>query len=276
MNQRWKNHATMYRPTAEPIRTAEYDIAAIPGDSEARAFVETHHYSQSYPAARFRFGLYHRATLVGVAVFSVPVRDTVLTNVFPMPASSSVELGRFVLMDSVPGNGETWFLGRVFSQLRKEGLVGVVSFSDPLPRFKADGVIVHRGHVGTIYQAFNGVYLGRSAPRTLRVLPDGSVLSERTIQKIRHSERGLAYAAGILERFGADPLSGDPVEWLDHWLPLITRATRHPGNHKYCWSLCPAARKQLPPSLPYPKLDPLFHFARQGPDTGPSRLMLSA
>jgi hypothetical protein len=137
--------------------------------------------------------------------------------------------------------------------------VGVVSFSDPSPRLTVDGGIVHRGHVGTIYQAFNGTYLGRSAARTLRLLPDGSVLSERAIQKIRRSERGAKYAAGILERFGAEPLRGDPGEWLARWLPQLTRPTHHPGNHKYCWPLSTAARKALPPSLPYPKLDPLFH-----------------
>jgi hypothetical protein len=258
MNQRWKNRITSYRPSGELIKASEYDVVPIVGDREARQFVEMHHYSGSYPAARFRFGLYRHGTLAGVAVFSVPCRDSVLTNVFPMPASLSVELGRFVLLDSVPGNGETWFLAKVFRELRKEGLVGVVSFSDPLPRRTIEGTIIHRGHVGTIYQAFNGAYLGRSVPRTLRVLPDGSVFSERAIQKIRHSERGWKYATGILERFGAAPIEGDPVEWLARWLPQLTRGIRHPGNHKYCWPLSATARKLMPSSAPYPKISPLF------------------
>jgi hypothetical protein len=261
MNQRWREHRTCYRPPGELIKTSEYEVASIAGDRESKTFIEAHHYSHAYPAARFRFGLYHHGSLAGVAVFSVPCQDSVLTNVFPVPASYSVELGRFVLLDSVPANGETWFLGRVFNELRKEGLVGVVSFSDPSPRFTADGRMVHRGHVGTIYQAFNGTYLGRSAARTLRLLPDGSVLSDRAIQKIRGSERGSKYAAGVLERLGAKPLDGNPVEWLARWLPRLTRTIRHPGNHKYCWPLSAAGRKNLPPSLPYPKLDPLLHAA---------------
>jgi hypothetical protein len=258
MNQRWKNRLTCYRPADELIKASEYDVASIAGDNEARHFVETHHYSGSYPAARFRFGLYRSGILAGVAVFSVPCSNSVLTNVFPMPASFSVELGRFVLLDSVPGNGETWFLARVFRELRKEGLVGVVSFSDPLPRRTIEGTIIHRGHVRTIYQAFNGRYLGRSAPRTLHLLPDGSVFSERAIQKIRQAERGWRYATGILERFGAAPIGGDPGQWLAHWLPLLTRAVRHPGNHKYGWPLSPAACKLMPPTAPYPKICPLF------------------
>jgi hypothetical protein len=259
MNQRWKNRNSSYRPAGELIRTVDYDIATIAGDREAREFIETHHYSKSYPAARFRFGLYHRGTLVGVAVFSVPCQDRVLTNVFPMPASLSVELGRFVLLDSVPGNGESWFLARIFRELRKESLVGVVSFSDPVPRRTAEGTIIHKGHIGTIYQAFNGIYLGRSPARTLRLLPDGSVLSERAIQKIRRSERGWNYAAQILRGFGADPISADPIHWLEHWLPRLTRPLRHSGNHKYCWPLTAMARKLMPPSSPYPKNNPLFY-----------------
>src|SRR5262245_22283895 len=113
---RWRNRSSSFRPAGELIRTADYDVAAIATDREAKAFVERHHYSASYPAARFRFGLYRQAELVGVAVFSVPMSPAVLAG-FPGGASSSVELGRFVLLDDVPANGESWFLARCFEQL---------------------------------------------------------------------------------------------------------------------------------------------------------------
>src|SRR4051794_33030928 len=83
LNQRWRNQRGSYRPAAEVIRTSEYEIAGIHGDTEARDFVLAHHYSGAYPAARFRFGLYHHGDLVGVAVFSHPSNDKTLTNVFP-------------------------------------------------------------------------------------------------------------------------------------------------------------------------------------------------
>lgn len=51
------------------------------------------------PAPRHRIGHYRRGELVGVAVFSHPCSDAVLTNVFDAPATLSVELGRFVLLD---------------------------------------------------------------------------------------------------------------------------------------------------------------------------------
>ncbi len=59
------------------------------------------------------------------------------------------------------------------------GVRGLVMFSDPLPRTRADGAVVMPGHVGTIYQAANSVYTGRSTPRTLTLLPDGTVFSDR-------------------------------------------------------------------------------------------------
>lgn len=256
MNQRWNEGRPSYRPAGEVIRTADYDVAEIPGDAIARDFVVRHHYSGTYPAARFRFGLYRGAELAGVAIFSHPCNDRVLTKVFPVDdATAAVELGRFVLLDSVAGNGETWFLGRAFELLRRRGLVGVVSFSDPLPRSTSDGSVVLPGHVGTIYQAHNGVYLGRGDARTLRILPDGRSFNHRAEQKIRRRELGWRYAAGQLEAHGAARLTetDDPVSWLGTWVPRLTRPLRHRGNHKYAWALDRGLRKALRPAGPYPK-----------------------
>lgn len=134
------------------------------------------------------------------------------------------------------------------------GLLGVVSFSDPVPRTSATGNFVFPGHVGLIYQASNATYLGRATPRTLRLLPDGRVLSDRALQKLRAGERGWHYVANLLEQFGVPPLSEDRPRWLATWLPRITRSLRHPGNHKYAWILPPRHRRHLPPSRPYPKV----------------------
>jgi hypothetical protein len=146
-----------------------------------------------------------RGVLQGVAVFSHPCNDRVLTSIFPGQPTDSVELGRFVLLDEVPGNGETWFLGRCFAVLRREGLAGIVAFSDPCRRHSRLGVPVFRGYVGTVYQVHNGVYLGRGTPRTLTLLPDGSVLSDRAQQKVRSADRGVAYAVHQLVDCGAAP-----------------------------------------------------------------------
>lgn len=259
MNQRWRDGRDSYRPAGEPIRTSDYEVAAIAGDAAPKAFVLAHHYSGTFPAARFRFGLYRRGELAGVAVFSQPVRDEVLLNVFPTGcAQDSVELGRFVLLDQVPANGETWFLARCFELLRGD-LVGVVSFSDPMPRRSSAGVVVFPGHVGTIYQAFNGAYLGRATARTLRLLADGRVLSARALQKVRTRERGWAYVVEQLVAAGAPRPRPDQLQdlrpWLSAVLPLVSRTVRHPGNYRYAWALERSARRFLEARREaYPKL----------------------
>lgn len=253
--QRWRDASPRYRPAGETIRTDSYDVAAIADDATARAFVTGHHYSRSYPAARFRFGLYTGGDLVGVAVFSVPVNDAALACL-PGTGLERVELGRFVLLDSVPGNGESWFIARAFELLRNEGLRGVLSMSDPEPRRGVGGDVIFPGHVGTIYQATNAAYLGRATPRTLHVLPDGTIVNARALQKIRSREKGWRYAAALLERQGAAPLTDteDSTAWLRAWLPRVARTMRHRGNHRYAWALQRADRRALPASLPYPKV----------------------
>lgn len=246
--QRWRAGRDTYRPAGEVISTREYEVVDVDDDETPKTFITEHHYSRSYPAARFRYGLYHHGALVGVAVYSHPCNNAVLTNIFPGDPRDSVELGRFVLLDEVPGNGETWFLARTFELLRKE-VRGVISFSDPVPRTRADGSVMFAGHIGTIYQAHNAAYLGRGTARTLRILPDGTVFNERAVSKIRNQERGWRYCAAILERFGAAAPGIDLRAWLSTWLPRITRPLKHAGNHRYAWSFS----KQKFSGQPYPK-----------------------
>lgn len=160
-SQRWRDRRESYTPAGEPIDPRFYEVAKLDADREAKAFILRHHYLGSYPSARFRFGLFTRGELVGVAVFSHPCNDRVLTSVFPLSPVERLELGRFVLCDCVPANGESWFLARAFDCLRKVGLAGVVSFSDPVPRTAAKGTEIHRGHIGTCYQATSATFLGR-------------------------------------------------------------------------------------------------------------------
>lgn len=257
VSQRCTSRRTRFVVPSDVFAPQHYEVASIPDDATARAFVLQHHYSASYPAARFRFGLYWGGLLVGVVVFSVPMNDAVLACIPGEPAERA-ELGRLVLLDRVPFNAETWTIARCFELLRRAGLVGVVSFSDPVVRTSMDGSTVFPGHVGQIYQASNAVYLGRGRGGALRLLPDGTVLSARAISKIRCRDRGVRYAAARLERHGAAPLRADedPAAWLATWLPRLTRPLRHPGNHKYAFPLDRRVRKHIPPSLPYPRINP--------------------
>ncbi len=246
--QRWRDRRDSYRPADdERFEPAAHEVAAIADDATAKRFVTEHHYSASYPAARFRFGLYRSAELVGVAVFSVPCHPAVGQRVFGGQPNESVELGRFVLLDSVRCNGESWFLARCLAELRQLDLRGVVSFSDPCPRTRADGSLVFPGHLGIIYQASNAVYLGRTRTRSKLLLPDGTELPARAISKVRNGERGADGVARRLEAAGAPsaPAAGPSTAWLDRALAAVTRRQRHTGNHRYCFPLHRALRPAL-------------------------------
>lgn len=259
--QRWREHRSSYRPSDERglFIPVHYEVAPI-STEEAKRFVEQHHYLASMPAARWCFGLFWGGFLVGVAVFSHPVNDRAITSVLPGTAIESVELGRLVLLHKVPANAETWFVARCFELLRRESLVGVVSFSDPVPRTTAAGETVLIGHAGLVYQGLNAVYVGRATPRTLRLLPSGHVFSERGAQKIRAGERGARHAVKQLTDAGAPPIDLERATederraWLRAAVAAVTRPLVHGGNFKYAWALDRRARRHLPASLPYPKL----------------------
>ena len=254
--QRFQYRRQTWRPSREVIEPLDYLVEPIPDDTTAKAFVLRHHYDHSYPAARFRFGLYRCATgeLVGVAVFSQPWQHVLKAAGIPFDASETVELSRFVLLDEVPANAESWFIGHCFRQLRDRGLAGALSFSDPCPRTAADGGVVFGGHLGIIYQATNGVFTGCSRTRTIRLLPDGQVLSDRVLSKIRAQDKGWHYGVHLLVRYGADVPGRDIRGWLNTWRDRLTRKLRHPGNYRYCWALQRRNRRHLPDGRPYPKV----------------------
>ncbi len=256
MNQRWRNRRSLYRVPDEVIRTQEYDIAMMPTESEVRDLIATHHYLRTLPPSRFRFALNRRETLVGAAVFTYPTNDRTISSIFGCDAIEGAELGRLILLDEVPGNGESWFVGECLRRLKREGLAGVVSFSDPVPRVASDGTLVTPGHIGTVYQALNATYLGRSAGRTLRLLPDGAALSDRTLQKLRAGEPGTRAIREILGLTGVE-FSREQLNALVH---EKTRPLKHPGNHRYAWALTRAAMRRMPSALPYPKWLPLWRL----------------
>ena len=263
--QRWRNRRELYRPAGEVIRTREYEIVEISSDRIVRDFIFRHHYLKSTPPSRFRFGMYKSGELVGVAVFAYPTNDLTITSVFRCPAIDGVELSRLVLLGEVPANGESFFVAECFRKLKHLGLTGVVSFSDPVPRSTLDGHLVKPGHCGTVYQALSGRFLGRSSARTVRLLPDGTVLSDRTVQKLRSGEPGTRAIRNALAALGAELPREPDAEALRRLLDQYTRPLRHPGNFKYAWAFSQAARRNLPMPLPYPKLAPLFYRVGQSP-----------
>ena len=246
--QRWRHHRSSYRPAGEPICTSRYSVEPI-DFATGKRFVIEHHYSGSMPPTRFVVGLWHKPSrflqdeLVGVAAFTVSVQERAipawLGGIHPR---LGVELGRFVLSDSVEANGESWSLSRAWRLLREHlpEVVGVLSYSDPLELTALDGSVVKRGHTGCIYRAFNGAYLGRASARTLLLASDGRVVSERALSKLRNGEVGAGYATRQLVEAGAPKrmLSESADAWIDRTLRSgAFRRVRHPGNLVFAWAL---------------------------------------
>lgn len=245
--QRWRNHRSEYRPSGEAIdiEGGGYHAKLIP-KATAAEFVRTHHYSGSYVAARVNVGMIRDNAeggqeLCGVAGYSVPMSQAVIPKWLNCEPENGIDLGRFVLLDDVPANGETWFLKQSFKLLKedKPEIQAVMATSDPLVRVNyLTGEIVMPGHVGTIYQAHNGAYLGRTTKKTVISGNDGNVITGRTLSKVRNQESGKDYSYQKLLAAGATEKQSS-----EQWRDYVRRATRelnriqHPGNHVYAWPL---------------------------------------
>lgn len=264
-SQRWGRRSCTWRRGEEIFDPSLYGVALIESDREARAFVELHHYSASYPAARCRVGLYlsrgewMAPLLVGVAVFSVPMNQRVIIKHCGVSPHEGVELGRLVLLDEVPAPGESWFLARAFKLLRARlpAVRAVVSYSDPMMRRTAAGETIMPGHIGVIYQAHNGVYRGRGSKRTLWLARDARVVPARSLSKIRRGERGVDYACRQLVSMGAPArmTHEDGAAYVTRALESgVFRRARHPGNHVYVWGLNKKTRRQMGAGDQYPKV----------------------
>lgn len=288
VNQRWRDHRGTFIVPDDRFDPRNYEVAYIPSDKVAMDFVLQHHYEDGYPAARFRYGLYDRqGQLCGVAIYATIAGNLGTCTPFPWVeveqvdavdkktgevllkrngapkirnvyrgAEFCVTLARFVLLDHVEANAESWFIARCHELLRETDVRGIISFSDPFPRTNRTGEQTFVGHVGTIYQATNAVYVGRSRADDKLLFPDGSMVAGRSKSKVQGAEQGADGFARLLEKHGATPRRPweSLVAYVEAWLPLLTRSVKHTGNHKYLWALHRRDRKHLPGSLAYPKL----------------------
>jgi hypothetical protein len=263
--QRWRHGRTRYRPSGERIDPRRYGVDVIE-DRVAAAFIAEHHYARTSPPGILSVGLFDTrglspGRLVGVCRFSVPMNPAAVPHYTGQPAEAGCELGRLVLEDSVAGNGESFFVARALKRLvaEKPRIRAVISYSDPLERTDELGRVFKKGHVGIVYQALSAHYFGRSSPRAVILAPDGTVLSDRALSKLRNDERGSGYVYRLLRSFGAGPIQ--PFESGRDYVARVLgdpqfKRVRHPGNHAYAWGVGDArasVERAMPPRLVYPR-----------------------
>jgi hypothetical protein len=265
-SQRWRERRDRFVSASSTINPAEYSVDIIDCMKVAKPFVVREHYSGSFPASRLSVGLFRNGRggtpeLVGVATFSVPMNNAaVVKHAGLTHYNHGADLGRFVLLDSVPGNGETFFLSKALRALRQEKpeIISIISYADPMERRAPDGSLVKPGHVGSVYRVMQAQYRGRCKPRMEMLTPDGQLFSERAISKIRNHETGIGYAVDELVRRGAPPPAGDERAWLEGLVAAgFFTKRRHNGNHIYVFPLTKAAKlaTRFLPQLDYPVLD---------------------
>lgn len=233
--QRWFERRQRYRPSGERINPAEYTVAASKRHVEFKRFIKDHHYLGSWPSVSLATGLYRGTRLVGVCTFGIPGQAKVFDAL--VPGHAALELSRLVLLDEVPGDGESWFVARAMAIAREEcGITAIVSYSDPVPRTTIKGEPVCPGHVGVVYQALGAEYKGLSSPRTNYLYADGSTISGRALSKIRDQKKGAKVEEARLRANGAPKrdFGEAPADWLARVLPLFRRQ-RHTGCHRYVW-----------------------------------------
>lgn len=260
--QRWRDRRPHYRPAGEVFDTKRASVEVIE-ESVAKAFVVRHHYAGTFPASRLRAGLFvqnafEQAELVGVAVFGVPVHQAIIPKYFEgLAPNSGTVLARLVLLDKVAANAESWFVARAFRLVREHKQIeGVLSYSDPVERVDVDGNVVKRGHVGTVYQALNASYRGRSRAQAMVFSRDGRVVDQRTLSKLRNDESGAGYAYDQLRSVGApdrQPLEAGRAYVARALAEGSFRTVQHPGNHTYTWWLGDARRRPQWDQQAYPK-----------------------
>lgn len=266
-SQRWRDRRDHYVPASSEIDPTTLAVDVIDCMKTAKPWIEQHHYSGSFPASRLSLGLYQngkggRPRLVGACTFSQPVNNASVPLRTGLDGHRrAVDLGRFVLLDDVAGNGETWFLSRAMRALRREkpDVLSVISYADPVPRTTADGQVIKPGHIGMIYAVMGAAYRGRATPRMDTLCPDGQPFNDRKLSKIRAGEQGHAYSVDGLVTMGAPaPADDDLRGWLAglYATGFLTRR-RHPGNHVYVFEMTRAAKLAARglPRLDYPQLD---------------------
>lgn len=179
-------------------------------------FVKTYHYSHTHPGGvDYSFNLYYNSQLAGACLFGHMAgnpKAMCVLNGYNDPTKYR-ELMRLVLLDEVPKNSETKFVGWCLRWLKKNtDLLACISFADP--KF---------GHSGTIYKAGNWLYTGLQKPDRPRMIIDGIEVHPR-----------MAY-----NRYGTSSTS--KIINLGHTVDLVYREPKH----RYVYILRPELKSLL-------------------------------
>ena len=198
----------------EVMRIKNVYINIINNHKESKQFIEENHYSHKMPqAVKYKFGFYYKYQLRGMAIFSVPANRYSITSVFEDEHQSiGIELSRLFTTDNNVSNFESYCLSKCLQYLKDNTDYDVVvSYADP-----------NFGHVGYLYQAVNGLYLGQTSKET-RYFYKNQLLTRRSLGR-KCGDTEVEHAKRIMED-GAEKVKMD-------------------GKHKYLFFITNKKRKR--------------------------------
>ena len=140
----------------------EYFIRKIDNNLAQEVVIKNHYLHRQAPCS-IAFGLFKKeyvnifgsddGEMVGVIMYGSPASPSLCKGICGEDEKDNViELTRLWIKDEVGKNAESFLIGNTMKRVGKDI---IVSFAD-----------TNQGHLGTIYQATNGIYTGLSAKRT--------------------------------------------------------------------------------------------------------------
>jgi hypothetical protein len=218
----------------QQIAINDIEIKHLVKDKNIDDLILKNHYSHKIPKAiKFRFGFYYKNCLIGGILFNIPANQYAFTSIFnDVSQSIGLELGRVWLSDKIKKNGESYLISKCFEFIKQNSEYKViVSYADS-----------NFGHVGYIYQALNGIYLGLTNDE-IRYILNGELITRR----------GLGRSKGDTESAHVKRL-----------LAAGAKKIKMKGKHKYIWIIADKRTKKILLNckmkktvkiLPYPKID---------------------
>lgn len=182
----------------------------------AKHAVENWHYSKRMPTCKLaKLGVWENDQFIGAVVFGVGATST-LVRPYGLTPQEGCELVRVALKSHGAPVSQILAIALAKIKVRYPGLKLIVSFADP-----------DEGHVGSIYQATNWIYSGKTEKCKFPVI-DGVKRHPRVVADMLDSGR-------IKSR--------SDLQWITM-----------PGKYRYLFPLDKKLRKQLLKlAKPYPK-----------------------
>lgn len=160
----------------------------------ARGYIVKNHYSKTFPdSTKHTFVGYLGDKIAGIITYGMgTTKNQYLSVDEGLKDGEYLEITRVWSADSMPKNTESKLISESMKMLPKQVKL-IVTFADP-----------SRGHVGYIYQATNGIYIGQSAGGSMLVTKDGIEKHPRLISMYKKRNEHLrdVSSADIIESLG--------------------------------------------------------------------------